>query len=63
VLNKKQEEALVIAMFEKGESNRDIAQKAKVSPNTIKAISSRLGLDETTFPHVFFEFSFIMMYL
>ena len=49
-------------MPEKGELNREIAQKAKVSPNTIKTISSRLGLDETTFPHVFFEFSFIMMY-
>jgi DNA-binding NarL/FixJ family response regulator len=36
-------------MPEKGESNREIAQKAKVSPNTIKTISSRLGLDETTF--------------
>ncbi len=42
------EEALVLAMLEKGESYRDIAQKAKVSPNTIKAISNRTGLDETT---------------
>jgi hypothetical protein len=47
-MDKKQKEAFVIAMLEKGESYRDIAQKAKVSPNTIKAISNRAGLDETT---------------
>jgi hypothetical protein len=35
-------------MLEKGESYRDIVQKAKVSPNTIKAISNRAGLDEST---------------
>jgi hypothetical protein len=47
IVDKKQKEALVLAMLEKGESYRDIAQKAKVSPNTIKAISNRAGLDET----------------
>ncbi len=47
-MDKKQKEALVLAMLEKGESYRDIAQKAKVSPNTIKAISNQAGLDETT---------------
>jgi hypothetical protein len=47
-MDKKQKEALVLAMLEKGESYRNIAQKAKVSPNTIKAISNRAGLDETT---------------
>ena len=47
-MDKKQKEALVIAMLEKGESYRDIAQKANVSPNTIKAISNRAGFDETT---------------
>jgi hypothetical protein len=47
-MDKKQKEALVLAMLEKGESYRDIAQKAKVSPNTIKAISNRAGLYETT---------------
>ena len=40
-MDKKQKEALVLAMLEKGESDRDIAQKANVSPNTIKAISNR----------------------
>jgi hypothetical protein len=47
-MDKKQKEAYVLALLEKGESYRDIAQKAKVSPNTIKAISNRAGLDETT---------------
>jgi hypothetical protein len=47
-MDKKQKEALVLALLEKGESYRDISQKAKVSPNTIKAISNRAGLDVTT---------------
>lgn len=47
-MDKKQKEGLVKALLEKGEPYRDIAQKAKVSPNTIKAISNRAGLDETT---------------
>ena len=47
-MDKKQKEARVIAMLEKGDSYRDIAQMAKVSPNTIKAISNRVGLDEST---------------
>src|ERR687892_1699281 len=47
-MDKKQKEALVLAMLEKGESYRDIVQKAKVSPNTIKAVSNRAGLDEST---------------
>ena len=47
-MNKKQKEALVLAMLEKGESYRNIAQKAKVSPNTIKMLANRAGLDETT---------------
>lgn len=47
-MDKKQKEALVLAMLEKGESYRDIAQKAKVSPNTIKMLANRAGLDEST---------------
>ena len=35
-------------MLEKGESYRNIAQKAKVSPNTIKMLANRAGLDEST---------------
>ncbi|MFZ0554616.1 MAG: hypothetical protein WAM26_04925, partial [Nitrososphaeraceae archaeon] len=48
VMNKNEKESLVLAMLEKGDSYRSIAQRANVSPNTIKAISSRAGLDETT---------------
>ncbi|MFZ0554862.1 MAG: hypothetical protein WBL67_02610 [Nitrososphaeraceae archaeon] len=47
-MDKKQKEALVIAMLEKGDSYRCIAQRAKVSPNTIKMLANRAGLDETT---------------
>ena len=47
-MDKKQKEALVLAMLEKGESYRCIAQKAKCSPNTIKMLANRAGLDETT---------------
>ncbi|MGH9982832.1 MAG: hypothetical protein ACRD8W_02615, partial [Nitrososphaeraceae archaeon] len=47
-MDKKQKEALVLAMLEKGESYRSIAKAAGVSPNTIKSISNRAGLDETT---------------
>ena len=47
-MDKKQKEALVISMLEKGESYRSIAQKAKVCPNTIKMLANRAGLDETT---------------
>jgi DNA-binding CsgD family transcriptional regulator len=45
-MDKKQKEALVLAMLEKGESYRCIAQKAKVSPNTIKMLANRAGLDD-----------------
>ena len=47
-MDKKEKEALVLAMLEKGESYRDITQKAKVSPNTIKMLANRAGLDEST---------------
>src|SRR5919106_4278070 len=47
-MDKKQKEALVLALLEKGETYRDIARKAGVSPNTIKAIANKSGLDETT---------------
>jgi transposase len=47
-MDKKQKEALVIVMLEKGESYRDISRKCKVSPNTIKALPNRAGLDESS---------------
>jgi len=46
-MDKKQKEALVLALLEKGETYRDIARKAGVSPNTINAIANKSGLDET----------------
>ena len=46
-MDKKQKEALVLAMLEKGEPYRSITQRAKVSPNTIKMIANRAGLDES----------------
>jgi hypothetical protein len=50
-MDKKQKEALVLAMLEKGETYRSIAQKANVSPNTIKMLANRAGLDECTSIH------------
>src|ERR687898_2461686 len=47
-VDKKQKEALVLALAEKGKTYREITKEAGVSPNTIKAISNRAGLDETT---------------
>jgi hypothetical protein len=47
-MDKKKKEALIIALAEKGETYRDITKKAGVSPNTIKAVLNRAGLDQTT---------------
>jgi predicted transcriptional regulator len=47
-MDKKQKEALIIALAEKGETYRDITKKAGVSPNTIKAVLNKAGLDQTT---------------
>jgi uncharacterized protein YerC len=47
-VDKKQKEALVMALLEKGETYREITKKAGVSPNTIKAIANKIGLSETT---------------
>jgi predicted transcriptional regulator len=48
IMNKKQKEALVLALAEKGATYREITKKAGVSPNTIKAVLNRAGLDDTT---------------
>jgi DNA invertase Pin-like site-specific DNA recombinase len=45
---KEQKEALVLAMLEKGESYRSTMKAAGVSPNSIKAIANKAGIDETT---------------
>lgn len=47
-MDKKQKEALVIALSENGKTYREITKEAGVSPNTIKAILNKAGLDQTT---------------
>ncbi|MGC1134810.1 MAG: helix-turn-helix domain-containing protein [Nitrososphaeraceae archaeon] len=47
-MDRKQKVALVLALAEKGRTYREIAKEAGVSPNTIKAILNRAGLDQTT---------------
>ena len=47
-MNRKQKEALIIALAEKGKTYREIAKEAGVSPNTIKAVLNKAGLDQTT---------------
>jgi predicted transcriptional regulator len=47
-MDKKQREALVIALSEKGKTYREIAKEAGVSPNTIKAVLNKAGLDQST---------------
>ena len=47
-MDRKQKEALVLALAENGKTYREIAKEAGVSPNTIKAVLNRAGLDETT---------------
>ena len=50
-MDKKQKEALIITLAQKGETYRDITKKAGVSPNTIKEVLNRAGLDESTSMH------------
>jgi predicted transcriptional regulator len=47
-MNKKQKEGLVLALYEKGKTYREITKEAGVSPNTIKAIVNKAGLDQNT---------------
>lgn len=51
MMNQKQKEALVVALAENGKTYREIAKEAGVSPNTIKAVLNRAGLDESTSTH------------
>ena len=46
-MDRKQKEALVLALAEKGKTYREITKEAGVSPNTIKAVLNKAGLDET----------------
>ena len=47
-MDTKQKEALVISLSEKGKTYREITKEAGVSPNTIKAILNKAGLDQNT---------------
>jgi predicted HTH domain antitoxin len=44
-------ERLVIELYQEGKTYRDIAQTVRMSPNTMKAILSRAGLDQSTLNH------------
>jgi DNA-binding NarL/FixJ family response regulator len=41
-------ETLVIALYEQGKTYRQIAEEVKISPNSIKAILNKAGLDQST---------------
>jgi archaellum component FlaC len=45
---RKQKEQQVIELYEEGRTYREIAQMLRMSPNTIKAILNREGLDQST---------------
>ena len=47
-LSRKQREALVISLHENGKTYKEIAQELKISPNSIKAILTKAGLDQCT---------------
>jgi predicted transcriptional regulator len=47
-MDRKQKEALVLALAEKGKTYREITKEAGVSPNTIKAVLNKAGLDQNT---------------
>ena len=47
-MDKKQKEALILALAEKGKTYREIAKEANASPNTIKAVLNKAGIDEST---------------
>ena len=47
-MDRKQKEAHVLALTEKGKTYREITKEVGVSPNTIKAVLNKAGLDQTT---------------
>ena len=47
-MDRKQKEALGLALAEKGKTYREITREARVSPITIKAVLSKAGLDQNT---------------
>lgn len=53
-MDRKQREVLVIALHEKGKTYREITKELRLSPNTIKAILNRVGLDQTNLAMILF---------
>jgi lambda repressor-like predicted transcriptional regulator len=47
-MDRKQKEALVIALYKKGKTYREIARQAGVSPDTINATLIKAGLDQVS---------------
>ena len=47
-MDRKQKEALILSLAERGKSYRENTKEAGVSSNTIKAILNKAGLDQTT---------------
>jgi predicted transcriptional regulator len=47
-MDRKQKESLVLALAEKGKTYREITREAGVSPNTIKLVLNKAGLDQNT---------------
>jgi lambda repressor-like predicted transcriptional regulator len=54
-MDKKQKEAHVLALYEKGKTYREITKEAGVSPNTIKAIVNKAGDQMTSISSRAFE--------
>ena len=50
-MDRKQKEALVLALAEKGKTYREITKEAGVSPNTIKAVLNKAGLTKLLRSH------------
>jgi transposase-like protein len=48
VLSRKEKEELVKVLYEKGKTYRDISKELQMSPNTIKAILNKAGLNQNT---------------
>jgi lambda repressor-like predicted transcriptional regulator len=44
----KKKEALILVLAEKGKTYKEITKDAHVSPNTIKAVLNKAGLDQST---------------
>ena len=47
-MDRKEKDALILALAEKGKTYREITKEAGVSPNRIKAVLNKAGLDENT---------------